>query len=327
MDFTTKEYHVLEDNASHKDKWQSKKSKTHLVADSYARLGFDKKASRVNFCGTYLQFKRYTDSSLKLHSANFCKVRLCPLCAWRRSLKIFGQTSKILDNLKGDWDFLFLTLTVKNCKGTELNDLLNKMFKAYDLLFKRKIIKDSIHGAFRALEITHNVNPNSKSFDTYHPHFHCILLVKNSYFKKHYITQEKWCLLWKSVMNLDYIPLVSIEKIKPNEKNMKSAVAETSKYTVKDKDYINDDPDLQDAAIFFLDQALAGRRLISYRGVFAKIQKELKLDDAIDGDLVNTQNDDELNQELEYVLETYKWHIGYKQYFQLDENNEYLKDS
>lgn len=324
MDFTTTEYHVLEDNASHKDKWQVKKSKTHLVADSYSRLGYNSKASRVNFCGTYLQFKRYTDSSLKLHSANFCKVRLCPLCSWRRSLKIFGQTSRILDNLKGDWDFLFLTLTVKNCKGIELNDLLDKMFKAYDLLFKRKIIKDSIHGAFRALEITHNVNPDSKSFDTYHPHFHCILLVRPSYFKKSYITQAKWSELWQSVMGLDYIPLVDIQKIKGN--NIKGAVAETSKYTVKDRDILNDDPDLQDSAIFFLDQALAGRRLISYRGVFAKIQKELKLDDAIDGDLVHTDNDN-INKELDYVLETYKWHVGYKQYFQLDSDNKYLKDS
>ena len=114
--------------------WRGKKLKTIDLAKSYRRLSlnvnpmFENKAFRVRDCGTYLEYKKFIDTGeKKLHQANFCKVRLCPMCAWRRSLKIFGQVSIVMDHVEENYNYkyIFLTLTVKNCYGEDLRDTLD----------------------------------------------------------------------------------------------------------------------------------------------------------------------------------------------------------
>ena len=103
--------------------WQEKKINSLKLSESYKRLGYLKKAKRVQFCGSNLTYKvDVANGSKKLFSADFCKVRLCTMCAWRRSLKVFGQVSKVMDVLCGTkkYNFLFLTLTVKNCAAENL---------------------------------------------------------------------------------------------------------------------------------------------------------------------------------------------------------------
>lgn len=313
--------------------WVDKKSKTIQLSDSFKRLGMDKKSLRVKDCGTFLEFKRFHDSSLKLSYANFCKDRLCPLCAWRRSLKIFGQTSRIMDRALEEkkYRFLFLTLTAKNCSGQDLSNQLTKMFKSFNDFTRRKKVKDSILGWFRALEVTHNVNKNSISFDTYHPHFHVILMVSSTYFKNKnlYLKQSDFTDIWKDCLGVEYTPVVHIEAFK---NSTSKAVAEATKYTVKDNDYlIDDDEELTDSAVSVLSRALRSRRLVAFGGRLKEISKELKLDDVIDGDLVNTDSQnlvdyDEnymvdsltgelvVREDLGYVIEKYCWNVGYKQY-------------
>lgn len=299
--------------------WNEKKVKTLALAESYERLGM-KKAYRVRDCGSFLEFKRFTDGTLKLNGANFCKVRLCPMCSWRRELKIFAQTSKVMDKaleLK-DYRFIFLTLTCRNVEGEYLTDTLDKLFHSFDKMFRRAIIKKSIVGWFRALEVTHNLDETSKDYDTYHPHFHIILMVNKSYFKDSsiYITQEKWTTLWKESLQVDYTPIVDVRAFKTRTKRQVSkSIAETAKYTVKDNDYlVADNEEMTDSAVMILDRALANRRLVAYGGELKKIHRELNLDDVEDGDLINTGSDDEIREDVDYVLEHYHWHVGYKQY-------------
>lgn len=303
--------------------WRDKKLSTLELADSYRRLGYDSKQFRVRECGTFLEYKRFNDSSMKLNQANFCKVRLCPMCSWRRSLKIYGQVSKVMDEVtkNNDYDFIFLTLTVENCSGDELKNTIDALMNGFNKMTKRKIFKQSIKGHFRALEVTHNLLE-----DTYHPHFHCILVVNKSYFKKPdiYITQADWTSLWKDVLKVDYTPIVDIRKFKDRKgQGVSKGVAEVAKYTVKDKDYIIRDDvknevieHLTDDAVFILDKALANRRLIAFGGVLKEIHQLLNLDDTEDGDLVNTDNE-ELREDLDYIIEKYHWHIGYKQYIRI----------
>lgn len=301
--------------------WNIKKIKTLALAESYERLGM-KKAYRVSDCGSFLEFKRFiSNGELRLNGANFCKVRLCPMCSWRRELKIFAQTSKVMDkalDLK-DYRFIFLTLTCKNVEGTELSSTLDKLFHAFKKLSERKIFKNAIKGWFRALEVTHNLDETSKDYDTYHPHFHIILMVNKSYFNKPelYISQEKWTSLWKESLQVDYTPIVDVRAFKTRtKKQISKSLAETAKYTVKDNDYIlADNEEMTDSAVMVLDKALTNRRLVAYGGELKKIHKELNLDDAEDGDLINTGSDEELREDIDFVIEHYQWNIGYKQYF------------
>lgn len=299
--------------------WDKKKLSTFDLSESYKRLNINK-YYRVAECGSFLEFRRYNNNDLKLHNANFCKVRLCPMCSWRRSLKIYGQVSKVMDKAMElhNYDFIFLTLTCRNVESKILSDTIDNLFKSFDRLTKRSKFKKSIKGYFRALEVTHNLEN-----DTYHPHFHVVLAVNKSYFTdvKIYITQEEWTSLWKNSLKIDYTPIVDVRKFQDRKgKGITASIAETAKYTVKDTDYlVRDthnilDEEETDKAVLVLDTSLAYRRLTSFGGILKVIHKELNLDDVEDGDLINTDNDDEIRDDLNYIIERYCWNIGYKQY-------------
>lgn len=302
--------------------WREKKLKTLELAEVYKEIGLDDKAFRVEYCSCQLSFKVDNETKeKKLDSMMSCQVRLCPMCNWRRSLKIYGQVSKVMDKALEDKDyrFLFLTLTCENVEGKDLSKTIDKLFHAFNLLTKRKVVKQSVKGWFRALEVTHNLNEQSNSYNTYHPHFHIILMVNKSYFtdKDYYISQEKWTSLWKSCMKVDYTPIVHITAFKAGTKKQTAkSIAETAKYTVKDEEYlIPENKELSKEAVYILDGALANRRLVAFGGKLRKIHRELNLDDIENGDLVNTDNEDEeLREDIKYHIAVYNWNVGYNQY-------------
>lgn len=295
--------------------WKDKKINSLKLSESYARLGNERKAKRTKFCGSTLGYKILENGQKKLVVADFCKVRLCAMCAWRRSLKIFGQVSKIMDVLcrAKKYNFLFLTLTVKNCAAENLSAEIDKLFYGFNKLTKKTAFKKIVKGWFRALEITHNTNKHSKSYDTYHPHFHIILQVNPSYFtSKDYLKHDDWLKMWRDCMKLDYDPEVFIEKAKA--KNLTGAVAEIAKYTVKDKDYIIEhDQNLTDKSVAILDSALCGRRLTAFGGMMRQVHKDLKLDDTENGDLINTDNEIE-REDIANMIVFYHWNVGLNNY-------------
>ena len=313
-DYNIKDKILKDVNASGKDNnWKDRKKSTLDLADSYKRIGSNK-YYRVLDCSTFLEFRLAIDNSLKLSNANFCKVRLCPMCSWRRSLKIFGQVSRVMDHVEENYNYkyIFLTLTVKNCYGEDLRDTLDLMTKAFNKMNQRKAFKQAVKGYFRSLEVTYN-----KDEDTYHPHFHMILAVNKNYFTddKTYISQVKWTELWKSCLKVDYTPIVDVRRLRENKGK---EVAEVAKYTVKANDYLIKEngkinEDLTDKVVQTLDEALAYKRLISYGFVFKEIHKKLNLDDTEEGDLTNTDNED-LREDLTDVILRYQWNIGIKNY-------------
>lgn len=67
------------------------------------------------------------------------------------------------------------------------------------------------------------------------------------------------------------------------------------------------------SAAMILDKTLTNKQLVAFCGELKKIHKELNLDDVEEGDWANTGSDDkELREDLNYVLEHYRWHVGYK---------------
>ena len=311
---------ILKDiNPKGKDNcWKDRKLKSLMLAESYNRLGY-KKYYRVLDCSTFLEFRITNSERLKLTNANFCKVRLCPMCSWRRSLKIFGQVSKVMDYVETnhEYKYIFLTLTLKNCEGHELKSNLDLMTKAFDKMNRRKAFKQAVKGYFRSLEVTFN-----KSERTYHPHFHLILAVNKSYFNnsKLYLSQKDWTELWKSSLNVDYTPVVDVRKVRQKaEKSYSNAVAEVAKYAVKAEDYLikdefgNAEISLTDEVVQVLDRALHGKRLTSFGFKFKQVHKLLNLDDSEQGDLIKTDGDD-LREDLTDMILRYQWGIGIKNY-------------
>ncbi len=288
--------------------WRDKKIKNEIVAEVYRDVD-EKKSVRLKRCATFLQFALGALGEKRLKSANFCRVRLCPMCTWRRSLKIYSQVSKIMQSFRDEdnYEYLFLTLTVKNCVGDGLSELLDGLFCAWKKFVKFKVFRDSVRGWYRGLEVTHNLSMN-----TYHPHFHCVLVVDSSYFMgRNYLSQAKWTSMWKKALGVEYTPIVNIKKT--YDVKAKS-IAEMAKYTVKDTDYIKPwDWELTVEIVRVLDKALNHRRLVAFGGVFKEWHKKLNLDDAVDGDLVHVDSESSEIDENVLIL-SYKWNVGYQQY-------------
>lgn len=301
--------------------WQQKKKNNLELANSYKRVykntSKENKYIKVLDCATWLEFKLYLESLEKrLHHANFCKDRLCPICSWRRCLKIFAQASAVMEVAsQQDYEFIFLTLTQKNVKPEELQDELSKMLEAFKKMCKKTKFKKAIKGYFRALEITYN-----KRRDDFHPHFHVILVVERGYFKsRNYLKKDDFIAMWRDVMDLDYDPNIDVRKFKAaNKKQLKKSVAEAAKYTVKDADYLIKhrngklDLDRTDKVVYTLSEALFNRRLIAWGGVLKKIHQSLNFDDAEKGDLIYTG--DEKVEEGLFIILTYRWNVGFTNY-------------
>lgn len=310
---------VLSDKSStgRERPWAEKKLANELLSCvyEYGEISL-MKAARLQHCGKFLHFIIREDGSKRLEYMDSCKVRLCPLCAWRRSLKIGANVRKLLNSMDGKYAYIFLTLTVKNCEGDKLSETIDQMMEGWHKLTSKKAFKQAVKGWFRALEITHNIDRKSSAYDTFHPHFHVLLAVNKSYFtSKEYIIQAKWTELWKKAIRTNYTPVVDVRKVKGANG---AAVAEVAKYTVKDKEYIiPEEWDLTVRTVQVLDAAMDGRRLIAFGGVMKEHHKKLNLDDEIDGNLINvdgTEKDDLSDREQRTV---FAWLSGYSQYIRV----------
>ena len=304
--------------------WRAYKMANELLAMAYDDVD-GKKADRLRACGKVLTFLVDEYGKKKLTNAESCRVRLCPLCTWRRSLKNFWNTMEIVKWLQeheneknvGKYAYIFITLTVKNCSGESLGESIYNLFAAVKRLYERKEVKTAWRGMVRNLEVTHNINPESKDYDTYHPHFHIIAAVRPSYFtSRDYISQARLGELWKHALRADYEPVIDIRRVKGNTSK---AVAECSKYAAKAADFIiPEDWDLTVDTVRTLDAALNNRRLINYSGIFREVKQILKLEDVEDGDLVNIGDNAVTDLGDHTYKEFYFWYSGYRQYYKVD---------
>lgn len=257
----------------------------NLITDS--RL-FD-----LEHCADTLLFAENAEGKKKLKSANFCRLRLCPMCQWRRSLKMFGQvqtiTDKILERDKNT-RFLFATFTVKNVDAENLETCINILNNKFLYLVSRnktfapaKKLKQNLLGYLKAVEVTYNSKDK-----TYHPHLHVIFAVKSTFFKNssNYMTKKEWIELWQKALNVDYKPQTDIRVIKTNTGK---AIAEVAKYPVKTAPILSLPDDEAVEVLKTLTLSLNKKRFVSYGGIFKTVKQELKLADVeTDKDLVNT---------------------------------------
>lgn len=275
----------------------------------------DNRLKTLQECGDNLLFGIGADGSKRLKGANFCRLRTCPMCNWRKSLKLFGQVSEITDKVleqAPSTRFIFVTFTIKNCKANEFTDTIDYMNQGFkDLTNKTRRIaatakfKANLLGYMKAIEVTYNSDE-----DTYHPHFHCIFAVQSRYFTAGYIKKSDWQGIWQQCCKLDYEPIVHVQTIK---NSTAKAVAEVAKYPVKMDELAN----LQDEkkainALIVFTKILKGRRLITFGGIFAEIKKQLKLEDVEKGDLVHVDDDEQTEKfnEVAQILYKFRAKVG-----------------
>ena len=201
--------------------------------------------------------------------------------------------------------YLFLTLTVKNCKTGDLKATVKLMNDAFRRMSQIVGYKDVVLGHFKALEIVGDKTPSGEV----HPHFHIILIVPQSYFKSpKYIHTEKWVEMWQKALRVDYSPIAHIQKIKAKRTQsgkkltaLQSAVFEVAKYSVKHT-VLTKKSDTEFSQIMLQTK---GMRFFSTGGLLKKEINLLKCDE----ELINLN---ELNEALWVEIEEllYEWKNG-----------------
>lgn len=313
----------LDDRSStgRRQPWAEHRTATDILAWAYEDID-PSKAARLRSCAPRLTFAVLDEDGkkrLKLHTAWFCRVRLCPVCQWRRSLKIYGQAAEVVraanTQTPGGYGWIMLTLTMRNVPGNILPQALDKMGKAWHRLLKMSQWERVVLGTMRSLEVTHNTDNTSPSYDTYHPHLHVLLCVRKSYFTaRDYLSRAAWAALWQRALRVDYPPQIWVTRCKGDTA---AAIAEVAKYATKPGDYIMpDDIDTMLQSIITLDRALHRRRLVSWTGNLKAIHAQLQLDDIDDGDLIHTDiAPEEDAAAADHMMISYSWIYQQRNYY------------
>lgn len=271
------------------DKYTTKKIKNQVLFDLLTSHMSENSLFTIFNCGSFMSF--FADETLekkKMNKSNFCNNRFCPLCSWRKARKDSLKISILLKYIQEElgYEFIFLTLTAPNVKGSDLSDEIKKYNKSFKNLMQLKEVKKITKGYVRKLEVTYNQERND-----YHPHFHVMIAVNKSYFKsRDYIKKKQWLELWKECMGDSSITQVDVRKMDTSDSN---AIAEIAKYGAKDADYM-----VSQEVFDVFYKALKGKQLITYSGVF---KEALKL-----------FNDGELDKYKELDLTEYIYALEYQ---------------
>ena len=298
---------------SRKDKpWDSHRAIADTVENLYRSARFDKYADRIQTCGKLLEFDLRSDDqgdvTIKLQAATFCRVRHCPVCQWRRSMKWQAKMFSAMPEINKAYPthrWLFVTLTVRNCAIADLRDTVKSMNDAFKRL--SQLVKFPAIGWIRSVEVTRNPETGEA-----HPHFHCLVLVPPSYFGKSYVKQEEWRSLWQRCLRVEYLPVINIKavKLKKNKLTDESddigqAIVETLKYSVKETDLIADANWLTE-----LTTQLHQTRAISIGGVLKSFLKDEKEDD----DLIHIDEPETATDKEDGIKLFFGWREVVKRY-------------
>lgn len=261
--------------------WEAKKRQSinfakHLFGRSFSVGASEaptlkRMSTNIMFCSNYL-----TENRRGKLMGSLCRVRLCPTCEWRKSLKRMSrifQLCEMPEFLK--YRAIFVTLTVKNVGSNELPSSISHLSKSFSNLMKSF---EPAGGYMRTIEVTQGAGfitnrqtGNGVSVEC-HPHIHAIVLVRQSYFKKRYWSKSRWISEWRDAAGLDYDPSVYVRACGGSRGNDPARdlreVTKSLAYSVKPG------VDENAASLFFLDRcvfALRNRRLMTCGGELRKM--------------------------------------------------------
>lgn len=201
-----------------------------------------------------------------------CHNRLCLICNWRDARANFAEVKQIVSQAEqeGRHKYIFATFTIRNCNKGELSNTIDELMQAVNRLQSNKAWKSRVIGYIRHMEITVSADGN-----TFHPHYHYILMMPEDYYVNSslYLTRDEWRHKWcKAAHIVDedenqcYIKAVS-------DKNLDNTIAEVSKYAIKMAEEIRTQ---SNDIIRELMQSLRRRRLQAYGGLIKEIAQNIK---------------------------------------------------
>lgn len=195
--------------------------------------------------------------------------------------------------------YLFLTLTVRNCKIDELRSQIDILNNAFRKLSRRKNFPAV--GWLKSLEVTRGKDGSA------HPHLHVLMMVKPSYFSHGYLSQKEWGKLWKSCLKVDYQPVIHVKAIKP-KKSPTVILNEVIKYQTKESDLIADPAWFAE----YVNQ-MHNTRAIALGGIFRDYFKALEEEPE---DLIGKDEEEDLDSDSVHLF--FSWRKNDRKYRLID---------
>lgn len=282
---------IIQQDEAKINTWATHKRLNCLISKhfSIAALAFPAlrgRAERMKNCSSKIIYEM-EDGAFKYKGASLCRDRLCPICAWRLSIKRTGEmieTVKKIAEKHPKTKAIHVVLTIKNCQLGQLREVISQISSGFTRLKKRQLWRDYILGYMRSIEITYNAES-----DTYHPHIHCIAIVPDYYTRQ--ISVGDWADMWRDSARLNYNPLIwatqaykskpsvdiehevyDLERTSGGDGAAAAAIVEATKYAVKPQ---NIGAMAANGDIGELAFAIQGFRMVSFGGIVKTIRKEL----------------------------------------------------
>lgn len=216
-------------------------------------------------CGSYMTFLHDDAQKTKLETGFFCRNRLCPACAWRKSAHDAVTISCILSAaVDQGYALYFATLTAKSVMAEDLPEAISDYNAAYTAMMRSAACK-GIKGAIRKLEVTYNKNK-----DWYHPHIHSVWIVNRSWHKTaNYINAERLARLWSAALKDKYAVDAQAQDVRRVKSASHDDILEFAKYPAKAADYL-----CRKDVFETMYRSLRGVRLLTYMQLARKLKHD-----------------------------------------------------
>ena len=293
-------------------KWAEHKQISAKIAAKLKRAGYERRAERMKECSDTIEYKWCEDcNGLVVRRANLCRDRFCSTCQWRLSLQRYATMQRIIDSIGNGYpeaSYSLITLTVKNCKATELAKTLEKMSAAWHLVCNQVRVRPHLYGWAKSIELTYN-----KATQELHPHMHVLIMWADEAADEHAkVLIDYWIkAATKKGLTADIKAQHAAEVQTKEGQTFEGAVLETFKYAVKSKE-IQYMPQEVFAEVV---RQWANKRLVAFGGL---IKKYAKLTEA---DSMEEVQDDDIQIDCCRCCGStavhdliYKWAFGEKRY-------------
>lgn len=190
-------------------------------------------AKRIHECAQHLSYAYQPNIdggyTRELASAQLCRVRTCPVCQWRRSLRLAAEVGQVLQAMCAPGQgrvALMLTLTVRNIDVSNLRASIQHQLRAWSKLTRRAIFAN-VYAWARSVEVTRG--RQWVMWDS-HPHIHALLIVPTEHADS-MLETRRWRREWRDLLGVDYEPQCDIRPI--SDPTTGAGPREVLKYAVK----------------------------------------------------------------------------------------------
>lgn len=288
-----------------------KKKQTEKVADALFSCGHHGKANKLAGCADTV----FKNREGRIIGGWFCHDPICPVCCWRRQIKIHAELSQILDYIGTEYyDFYLLTLTYPNCAEDNLLQTTDDIYEAFNRLQRRVIWSAAFIGCLWTYEISYSQKSH------FHPHIHAVCVSERGAA----VDETQLFEAWRDCCGFDLVKYdFNLKKIKPTEKkpSQTESLMNTIDYVAKgvlgrneeiDK-LLNLDKRISGEALDAIGKAVEGRHRFGFTGLLKR--KRCALHMAKDEDYLNV-NDIETLKRSEAGREIFrcKWDAVSKRY-------------